>query len=286
MISIIICTRNEGALSSVSLSISETIGVPHEIIGIDNSKGQYGICEAYNMGAAQAKYETLCFMHEDVRFHSVGWGDIVAITLQDASIGVLGLAGGSYQARAPTGWGGTNQLFGVNVMHTANGEMLHDYINPFGKDYMQAATLDGVWLCCRKSVWHEFKFDQVAFPGFHFYDVDFCVRVAQKHKNFILFNISLEHFSRGNFDKIWMQNAMQFYKKRKHILPIVTVATTNTEKNYLNLIALHYFTIRGIDAGLSKKDILYCLLLCYKTSLINTDNLYLTKKFILSVFNR
>lgn len=284
MISIIICTRSEGALASVNLSISQTIGVPYEIIGIDNSKGQYGICEAYNTGASNAKYAILCFMHEDVRFHSVGWGDTVIANLRDASVGVLGLAGGSYQAKAPTGWGGTNQLFGVNVMHTVNGEMLRDYINPFGKDYMQAATLDGVWLCCRKEVWSEFKFDQVVFPGFHFYDVDFCTRVAKKYKNFILFNISLEHFSRGNFDKVWMQQAIKFYKERKNILPITTVNTTSTEKRYLNLIALHYFTIRAIDAGLAKKDVAYCLWLCYKISPINIDNMYLTKKFIASVF--
>ena len=43
MISIVICSRSETALENVSQSVSLTIGVPYEIIAIDNSKGEYSI---------------------------------------------------------------------------------------------------------------------------------------------------------------------------------------------------------------------------------------------------
>ncbi|RFP64156.1 hypothetical protein D0N36_15745 [Hymenobacter lapidiphilus] len=58
MISLIICTRDPAALAAVSQSAAATIGVPFEIVPIDNSQGQYGICEAYNLGAARAA--TMC----------------------------------------------------------------------------------------------------------------------------------------------------------------------------------------------------------------------------------
>ncbi|MFI2757155.1 glycosyltransferase family 2 protein, partial [Streptococcus suis] len=83
VLSLIICTRDPTALKTVSQSAAATIGVPHEIVAVDNSEGQYGICEAYNIGAAQAQYDVLCFMHEDIRFHTSGWGRIVVDILQD-----------------------------------------------------------------------------------------------------------------------------------------------------------------------------------------------------------
>ncbi len=50
MISIIICSRDADYLRKVSENVAATIGVPYEIQAIDNSKGAYGICEAYNLG--------------------------------------------------------------------------------------------------------------------------------------------------------------------------------------------------------------------------------------------
>jgi glycosyltransferase involved in cell wall biosynthesis len=285
MISIIICSRSKQMLAQVEKSIAYSIGVTFELIEIDNSLKKYGICEAYNVGASKAKYDVLCFMHEDVLFHSNDWGSVVVNLLHDKRAGVLGLAGGSFQAKAPIGWGGANQLFGVNIMHTVNGQTSRDYVNPFGKESMQAATLDGVWLCCRKEVWNEFKFDSVSFPGFHFYDIDFCARVCAKYKNYVLFNIEIEHFSKGNYDYVWMQNALSFYKKRKHILPIATLGNSQTEKSFFNLMAFQSFVVRAIENKLPKKDIAYCLLQCFKINFINRDNIYLLKIFITSLSN-
>ena len=106
MLSIIICSRDVDALKVVSQNVEITVGVPFEIIGIDNSNGQYSICQAYNTGAAQAKYELLCFMHEDIRFHTMEWGRKIADILQDTAIGVLGVSGGRYQVAAPAAWWG------------------------------------------------------------------------------------------------------------------------------------------------------------------------------------
>ena len=283
MISIIVCSRSKELLAQVASNVAATIGVPYELLGIDNRTAGLGICEVYNTGATQAKYKVLCFMHEDILFQTNNWGESVLAALQKPEIGVIGVAGGTYQARAPIGWGGANQLFGVNIIHTTEGASQREHLNPFGKQTMPAATLDGVWLCCRKAVWAEFKFDAAAFPGFHFYDVDFCVRVAQKYQNLVVFDVLIEHFSGGKFDKIWMQNALVFYKQRKQLLPVATLGNSQTEKHLLDLIAFQSFTVRAIDSGLPWADTLFCLLRCLKASPLNRDNFYLAKRFILSL---
>ena len=106
MLSIIICTRNLAALAAVSQSVAATVGVEYEIVAVDNSAGHYSICAAYNEGAGRARYELLCFMHEDIRFHTIGWGSTVAEILADATVGVLGVTGGMYQLSAPAAWWG------------------------------------------------------------------------------------------------------------------------------------------------------------------------------------
>jgi glycosyltransferase involved in cell wall biosynthesis len=279
MISLIICSRSKTMLASVSQNVQDTIGVPYDIIAIDNSQNKYGICEAYNVGAAQAKFDFLCFMHEDIKFHTSDWGKIILSTLQNPEVGVVGVAGGAYQPKAPAGWGGAGPYVGINVMHTAHGRTQHDYINPFGKELAKIATLDGLWLCCRKHVWEDFKFDSKAFPGFHFYDVDFCTRVATKYTNYLTFAILIEHFSHGTFDKVWMQNALSYFKQRANYLPFGTQLLTRTEQHALNLVAVQKFTLNIIEAGLPKRDVRFCLSECLKLSPFNMDNFYLLKRY-------
>lgn len=282
MFSIIICSRNADALAAVSQNVRYSIGVPHEIIAIDNSARRYGICEAYNVGAAQAKYDCLCFMHEDIRIHTNQWGNTIADILHDPDVGVLGVAGGAYQPKAPAGWA-SGVYNAVNVIHHVKekqGETEHSYMNPWGKELMRVATLDGLWLSCRKAVWEEFKFDAQAFPGFHFYDVDFCTRAAAKYTNYVTFGVLVEHFSQGTFDKVWMQNALQFYKIRKNVLPIKTFPMTKTHEDSADLLAMQVFTTEIIKAGLPATDIVFCLKECLKRAPLNSDSLYLVKKFL------
>ena len=281
MLSLIICTRNKAALDTVSQSVASTIGVAYEIIGVDNSQNRYGICEAYNVGAAQAQYSFLCFMHEDIQFHTQDWGKVVANILSDPKVGVLGVAGGTHQPKAPAGWGGAGWSFGrINVMHITDGKSELNHFNPRSKPLIEVATLDGLWLCCRKTVWEEFKFDSTAFSGFHFYDIDFCTRVFTKYMNYLTYDILIEHFSHGTFDKVWMQNAISFFKKRRSFLPFGVDTMTRTETNFIDLKAMQMFTLRVIQNELPKKDVLFCVVECLKLNPLNRDNLYLLKRYL------
>jgi hypothetical protein len=120
MISIVICSRRNTDLQQVTADIETTIGVPYEIIAIDNSQGTYGICAAYNSGVAKSRYPIVCLMHEDIKFDTANWGQIVVDILQDETIGILGVAGGNYLADNPAGWweGGEQHKY-QNVVHVS-----------------------------------------------------------------------------------------------------------------------------------------------------------------------
>lgn len=73
------------------------------------------------------------------------------------------------------------------------------------KKKQQVYALDGVFLAVKKDVFDAMKFSS-SLSGFHGYDLDFTLRVAQKKKNFFVPDILIEHFSNGNIDKSWVEN--------------------------------------------------------------------------------
>jgi glycosyltransferase involved in cell wall biosynthesis len=282
MISIIICSRDIAMLGAVSQDVAETIGAPYEIIAIDNSQQQYGICEAYNNGAAQAKYEYLCFMHEDLKFHTNNWGAIVINTLVASDIGVLGVAGGTYQAKAPVGWTGAGpDNIRINVLHTTKYSIAqYDYWNPVSEKVAEVATLDGLWMCCRKAVWQEFPFDSEHFPHFHFYDIDFCTRVHAKYRNLVTFELVIEHFSGGTYGSDWLHNAVNYYKRWKDHLPFGLITINPSEVKKRELAAFQHVIRMMLDFEVSAGDVLYSLLHCLRLDWGSRDTWWLVKQHL------
>jgi hypothetical protein len=221
MISIIICSRFPSMLAQLQNNIAATIGMPHEIIAINNVDGQYGICQAYNIGARQSRYGTLCFMHEDIKFHTDGWGQSVTNALSDKTIGVLGVAGGTYQPKVPSAyWSSGPEYIRMQVLHTvAQGELILDLINPDSQPIAEVAVADGVWLCSRREVWLKYQFDEQTFPGFHFYDIDYCTAIASQYRICITFGVLLEHFSKGSMNEQWLLAALDYQQKWAAQLP-------------------------------------------------------------------
>ena len=104
MISIIISSYRADKFSVLEQNIKETIGVEYEIIKIHNP-GKMGICEAYNRGAAQAKFPYLCFLHEDVEFRTNKWGENLLTHFDaDANAGVIGIAGSIFKCKMVSSW--------------------------------------------------------------------------------------------------------------------------------------------------------------------------------------
>ena len=225
MISIIIASANLSLLKQVTKNIEETIAVPYEIIAFENSNGQKGICELYNLGIQKAKYETLCLMHEDIEILTNNWGQkVINIFHENPDVGLVGVAGNSYKTLTPTGWHGAgdetlHQNYVQSFRHT-KGKRSHYYINPFNEKLSTVASVDGLWMCTTKKIASEFMFDDETFKGFHAYDVDFSLAVGQKYRVAVTYEVLLHHFSEGQFDDTWMMENLKLHKKWSKILPV------------------------------------------------------------------
>ncbi|MBS9523274.1 hypothetical protein KI659_04510 [Litoribacter alkaliphilus] len=225
MISIIICSVNQSYLDQVSQNISQTVGIEFELIAIDNTQNPRGITSVYNEGANRAKYPHLCFVHEDVIFETMDWGKKVCEILSDESIGLVGVAGSIYKSLAPSGW----YLYELNYPAKAFQKIRQAYkfedrppmlveANHNDKKLNEVVCIDGVWFCTTKKVMEEMSFDE-SIQGFHGYDVDFSLSVAQKYKVMVTYDVLLTHFSEGRFDRQWLDSTLKVQKKWNHCLP-------------------------------------------------------------------
>lgn len=228
MISIVICSANEEELAQVSENIGNTVGVAYEIIAIDNRTAGRGICEVYNEGARRARFDILCFMHEDIELRTAGWGaKVLDIFKQNPRLGLLGIAGGGYKSLAPSSWynyflqenGGFYANLVQGYRHTGREETV-EYKNPRNEPLSRVACIDGCWMCTRREVVRQFPFDEQLLKGFHGYDLDFSIAVNQRYQVAVTFEVLLKHFSEGNFNQTWRAQILKVHKKWPHVLPL------------------------------------------------------------------
>jgi len=224
MISVIICSINKALAQQVQKNIADTIGVVWEPIIIDNTQSPKSITHIYNLGAAKAQYDIVCFVHEDVLFQTQNWGvKIVDSFKNDHTIGLIGIAGSKYKSSSPAGWfSGIAEIDCCNIMHVDSlNQKQNLYFNPAPATvFQEVVVLDGVFLCCLKSVWEQVRFDDVLLTGFHLYDIDFSFRVAEKYKVIVTFEIDLIHLTQGgSFGNEWIKNTLLWHSKMKPYLP-------------------------------------------------------------------
>lgn len=224
MISIVVCSVNEHYFLSLQQNIADTIGVPYEMIRIDNRKNTYSICSAYNEGAAKAKFELVCFAHEDIIFRTHNWGNkVISIFNEHTRLGLLGVAGTTYKSAVPSGWAEAEERKYINLIQRykyAQQSELHVYNNPQNKSYIKTVCVDGVWMCTRKKIIATLPFDQKTFTGFHCYDLDFSLSVNQQYDVAVSFEILIEHFSEGYHDKQWVADTLKLHEKWQNALPV------------------------------------------------------------------
>lgn len=208
MISIIISSYQNVFFANISKNISETIGCEFEIIKVDNP-GIMGICEAYNLGASQAKFENLLFLHEDVIFVTQNWGNRLDNLLSDQNIGIVGVAGSDYIPHCPSGWynAGKNNYLNIEQF---DDEANFLYASRTDSNKV-ACLLDGVFLGMKKSWWATLKFNK-KIPGFHGYDTDISARSAYLKNNLVTNEIVITHFSKGKAGKNWFKTILEIRK--------------------------------------------------------------------------
>jgi len=223
MISIIISSADATQLAKVSENINKTIGVPYEIISYDNAEGTCGLTKVYNESVQKATYDMLCFMHEDIEFHTNNWGDIVLSSFgKNPRLGLLGIAGRNNKSSIPGGGNSSRGTTYINVIqHYKFQDSPPKHIqlpeNPV-KRINRVVCLDGVWFCCPKKIAQRYPFDE-NLTGFHGYDIDFSLAVGEAYEIAVTFDVLMSHFSEGNFSKEWLNAMIYIHKKRKKQLP-------------------------------------------------------------------
>ena len=232
MLSIIVCSRNKSLSEIFVNNIVSTVGVEYEIIHIDNSESTYSIFSAYNLGIKKSKYPYLCFIHEDVLFHTKNWGDKIIAHLKDPKTGIIGVAGGDFVPRVPASWG-TLISPGNNVIQSDSSgkKTTHQFSIP--KDYSfttrSSLIIDGLFLSMRSEMTDKIRFDE-NLKGFHGYDYDISLQsIIAGYKNYVIYDVKVEHFSRGGTNILYFRNLILVYKKWEKYLPLIGENVTDEE---------------------------------------------------------
>ncbi len=267
MISIVICCRGSKISSELEDNIAKTIGVDYEIICIDNSDNQHSIFEAYNIGVHKAKYDLICFMHDDILFHTKYWGEKLVTFFYDSNIGMVGISGPTYISKIPGVWWGINNYNITNSTRQYNidtdrfNRTKHHLVvnNPYKEKVSEVVALDGVFFCIPKRLFETISFDE-SYGGFHFYDLDISMQIKQSgYKILCIYDILIEHISRVNLYKEWICASRKFFTKWRYILPIATydynrktkqIMEENNLQTMLNILSANqespfvYYTLR------------------------------------------
>lgn len=255
MISIVICHRNKQLLGQISANIAETIGVEYELVVVDNTANQYNIFQAYNVGIERAKGEIICLSHEDIIFHTQGWGKLVETHFEDPQLGAVGICGGNSMPACPAPWWNStvlNEHFANHISTWPGEESFHDYQNPYNQKAAECVSLDGAWICVPRRLFSKVRFDEQTFQGFHFYDLDICMQIVQAgYKVKVVYDVLLEHFSKGSINKDWADSGVLFADKWQHVLPLcLREASPEKIYEYNNAALLTYaYWIQSINVA-------------------------------------
>jgi len=257
MLSIIICHRKKELLSALKTNIEETIGIPYELVVIDNAENNYTILSAYNEGVKRAKYDLICFSHEDILFHTKDWGKKIIAHFADSNAGMIGVAGGLAQSEIPSAWW-YNDYFAKSVNNVLmpsndkNDKRFYHYKPDFIIDKTEVVVIDGVWFCIRKSLFDEIAFDEKVFKGFHLYDMDISMQVSKHSKIYVANDILLQHFSNGKITESYYEDLISFTEKWKQYLPIQNEKVESEYMKFYNWHALRKLVLEMKDWNISE----------------------------------
>lgn len=274
MLSIIISSYQQPYYDQLVKNINETIGdgIIYEIIQMWNPN-LMGITEAYNLGAEKSVYENLLFIHEDVLFHTNNWGRKLIIHLNQPNVGIIGLAGSSYVPAAPSSWTVSEKYNFVNILQGNKEKSEPTLLKTTTESINKVYAIDGVFMSVKKEVFNQFKFNEELLKGFHGYDLDFSLRVSRKFQNYVIDNILIEHFSKGNLDHKWLDANIVIKQKRGS--DFQKINDPETEKKVFLGFLFNYFQYYPIN----QKNILLTLKFYPFKKLNFKDHLLIAKKY-------
>lgn len=257
MISIIICSRSNDINNILDENIKDTIGSNYEMIVIDNSANKYSIFEAYNLGIEKSIGKYLCFIHDDIRFKTKGWGNVVQrVFRKNQQIGLLGVAGTKIKTRMPSGWWNCPKEYKeINILQHLPNKKIEKWNYGF-KDgsISEVVAIDGVFMVMKKDMNIFFNTD---LKGFHNYDLNICFEcINEGHKIVVTNEILIEHFSNGNINKSWYGSTMKVHNIYNKSLPLISGDINKNDLKFLEIKNgfnfLKYCLSFGFQSGLIK----------------------------------
>jgi hypothetical protein len=229
-LSIIVCSREAEIDKIFEDNIFDSIGCAFELIIIDNSRNQYSIFEAYNIGIERSNGDYWCFMHDDILFHAKDWGiEVLRIFEQDRKIGLIGIAGAKVKTKMPSAWWDCPEQFKIMniIQHFKSGKV--KYLNQGWreKNIEEVVVIDGVFMAAR-------RLDKIRFSdsleGFHNYDLNLSFEYIKHNYKIVVTNkVLLEHFSKGEINSSWYRSTLKIHDLYSKILPLF--ADINMEDN-------------------------------------------------------
>lgn len=220
-LSLIICSINPEQCADAVKSMEETAGCRIEAIVIDNRERHWPIAKAYNEGAKQAKSEALLFVHEDVIFRENDWVKALLEKLAEPKTGVIGFSGSKVWAPVLSGCS-LHDDYTVDSYAWPQGERIISLsrCDRDDKTFVPVITVDGLAMAVRKDVWEKHPFDEVVLTGFHCYDVDFSLTLANAgYTNYVWRGIRPLHLSQGNFGAAWAKMTFYVWQNKWKNLP-------------------------------------------------------------------
>jgi len=86
-------------------------------------------------------------------------------------------------------------------------------------------------LCMRRELMSNIKFDE-SIDGFHGYDFDISIQsVIAGKTNYVMYDILLEHFSRGTPDADYYRSLIKVFKKWEKYLPLLGINFSEDLRN-------------------------------------------------------
>ena len=255
MISLITCSRTSEISAELQQNIADTIGCEYEMVIIDNSQNQYDLFRAYNAGVERARGDILCFMHDDIRFHTTGWGMNVQQILSDKTIGLLGVFGSHFMPKAPLYWWASPYISQYSI-NTDNGvQSLQEHLDFYQGNMAEVAVVDGVCMFMRADLFPEVRFDEEHYLGFHAYDMDISMQIQSKGlKVCVTKDVLLEHFwseasmKNEQYAAMLDKNMNVFASKWADYLPIVRgVAMPEDAEQRLNNLCKDAYESRRLQ---------------------------------------
>lgn len=278
MLSIIISSYKDDLFSHLSENIKSTIGnLEYEIIRIYNPN-LMSIAQAYNEGTSKSQFEFLLFLHEDVKFFSENWGNILIDKMMDKAIGLVGLAGASAKSQITSGWNTGYSRANYFNLRQGNKSQVSKVCNIV--EDKEVVVIDGFFMATKKSIFKKSPFDENLIKGFHGYDLYLSLFIGNQYKLKLISGIDVLHFSIGSPDNQWFENNILINDFFQNSLPRYSESFSHRQKKEIEFQALKSI-IKFNEIEKTENNVEYVRKLIFDT---NTRNKIGIKNYLLISF--